>query len=265
MYEKQEERYKNPLKSLALLHGFTGSAENWQPLLDELALPGMRIIALDMPGHGRSSAPADVRRYTMERCCEDILAVLRALGVAPGEAALLGYSMGGRVALYCAFSGFFRAVILESASPGLADAAVRAQRRAADEALAERIEREGVPAFVAYWERMPLFASQQALPEEVRNALRKQRLRNRADGLANSLRGLGTGVQPALHDRLVELHMPVLLITGELDTKFCEIARQMAQSLPQAELCVVPGAGHTVHLEQPAAFASAVKQFLQNS
>ncbi|HLG64663.1 MAG TPA: 2-succinyl-6-hydroxy-2,4-cyclohexadiene-1-carboxylate synthase [Ktedonosporobacter sp.] len=240
--------------TLVLLHGFTGSASGWSGLLAELARTGWRIIALDMLGHGQSDAPADPARYTMEHCQQDIIAVLRELSVNEGEAILLGYSMGGRIALYCAFSGFFRALILESASPGLADAAEREQRRSSDLALAESIEREGIEAFVERWENLPLFATQHNLPAEQRAALHAQRLNNRPAGLANSLRGVGTGEQPALHHRLPELTIPVLLLAGELDAKFCAIARQMAQALPHAQLSIVPEAGHTIHLERPAAF-----------
>jgi len=169
--------------------------------------------------------------------------------------------MGGRIALYCAFSGYFRALILESASPGLATFTERAQRRASDEALAERIEREGIKAFVNYWEQLPLFASQSNLSIECRNAQRAQRLTNRAHGLANSLRGVGTAVQPPLYQRLPELPLPVLLITGELDSKFCHIGQRMAQHLPQAQLQIVPSAGHAIHLEQPERFVTLVHKF----
>ena len=244
-----------------LLHGFTGSSANWEPLFDKVALPGMRIIAIDMLGHGQSSAPEKPERYAMHHCQSDILAALEELGVAPNEAILLGYSMGGRIALYTAFSRFFRALILESASPGLADPVEREQRRRSDSALADSIERGGLAAFIERWEQLPLFASQSNLPLETRQALHRQRLSNRTQGLANSLRGVGTGEQPALHDRLPTLPLPVLLIAGALDTKFCAIARQMEQQLPCATLAIVPGAGHTVHLEQPDLFAQLVRRF----
>jgi 2-succinyl-6-hydroxy-2,4-cyclohexadiene-1-carboxylate synthase len=247
--------------TLVLLHGFTGSAAGWGRHLDVFATCGLRVIALDMLGHGQSDAPEDPQRYSREHCQQDILSALGMLGVGKGEAMLLGYSMGGRIALYMAFSDFFRALILESASPGVADPKEREQRRISDEMLAASIEREGIEAFVERWERLPLFASQVHLPKEVREALRTQRLCNCARGLEHSLRGVGIGVQPALHAQLPILHIPVLLIAGELDTKFCAIARQMAQTLPQAQLCIVPGAGHIVHLEQPEVFDTVVKDF----
>jgi len=247
--------------TLVLLHGFTGSAASWGQHLDVFAHYGFRVLALDMLGHGQSDAPQDAQRYTIEQCQADILAVLVECGVSEGEAILLGYSMGGRIALYTAFSGFFRALILESASPGLAELLARAQRVKSDEQLAARIEQNGIEAFVNYWEHLPLFASQQRLPLEQRQALHEQRMQNRATGLANSLRGVGTGTQPALQERLKTLTIPVLLITGILDSKFCTIAQHMAQSLPNARLHIVPDAGHTVHLEQPELFDRLVHDF----
>lgn len=247
------------MPTLVLLHGFTLNAASWGDLLDKLAMPGMQVIALDMLGHGQSDAPSDPRRYSIEHCQADIIGVLQTLGIR--EAILLGYSMGARIALYTAFAGFFRAIILESASPGLADPAAREQRRMSDEELAARIEREGVAAFVEYWEHIPLFASQNKVAIEQRVELHAQRLANRADGLANSLRGVGTGAQPSLHAHLSELDLPTLLLAGTLDTKFCAIARQMAQQLPGAQLHIIPDAGHTVHLEQPDLFIRQVQAF----
>ena len=247
--------------TLVMLHGFTGSAAGWSTQLELLPPYGLRVITLDLLGHGQSDSPSDPRRYTIEHCRQDILAALQKLGVSKGQAILLGYSMGGRIALYTAFSGYFRALILESASPGLQDPAEREQRRLSDEALAASIERDGIPAFVERWENLPLFASQKSLPLERREELHRQRLQNSAVGLAQSLRGVGTGVQPSLHAQLPTLHIPVLLIAGKLDTKFTTIARHMAQALPQAQLHIIPAAGHTVHLEQPQAFASLVGNF----
>ncbi len=249
--------------TLVLLHGFTGSALTWAGHAERFAAAGMRVIALDMLGHGRSAAPLKPERYGIEHCREDILAALRQLRVPAGRAMLLGYSMGGRIALFAAFSGFFGGLILESASPGIADEAERAARRAGDAALAERIERDGVPAFVDYWENQPLFATQRALPDAVQSAVRAQRLQNVARGLANSLRGVGTGAQPALHDQLSRLAIPTLIIAGAFDAKYVALAREMAAAIPHSELQIVPDAGHTVHLEQPQVFDTLIIQFCQ--
>jgi 2-succinyl-6-hydroxy-2,4-cyclohexadiene-1-carboxylate synthase len=247
---------------LALLHGFTGCAAN---LKSHIAVfeKRFRTVAIDLLGHGESDAPADPVRYRMERCVEDLISVFDQLGFE--RANLLGYSMGGRVALHVASAHpeRIRALVLESASPGLADPAERAARVASDEALAESIERDGLEAFVARWEQLPLFASQSRLPESVRAEQRAQRLRNNPRGLANSLRGLGTGAQTPLWDRLRDVRTPTLLIAGSLDHKFTAIAHSMADALPNARLALVPDAGHTVHLEQPEMFDKLVLEFLE--
>lgn len=245
---------------LLALHGFTGSAATWQPLA--ASWPQYRVIAVDLIGHGASNAPADESRYTMARCAADLAALLDALGVE--RAALLGYSMGGRVALHVALAAPERiaALVLESASPGIEDAGERAARVAADRALAGDIERDGIEAFVDRWEALPMWATQAALPEPVRQRLRAQRLCNSTAGLANSLRGMGAGAQEPLTARLGELRMPVLLIAGQQDAKYRTLACDMRERIRDAQIKIVDGAGHAAHLERPAAFAPLVKEFL---
>lgn len=247
--------------SLVMLHGFTGSAASWQPVAGALARY-CRPVTGDLIGHGQSEAPSDPARYTLDHVARDVFALIEALTQPP--VVLLGYSMGGRVALYLATQrpDLFRAVILESASPGLADPTQRAARRAQDDALADRIEREGITAFVDYWETLPLWASQARLTQVQRDQLRALRLKNDPVGLANCLRGFGTGVQPDLWPTLSDLRLPVLLIVGEDDAKFRAINAQMAAALPNAHLTIVPQAGHTVHLEQPDAYTARVLAFL---
>lgn len=249
-------------RPLLLLHGFTGSAATWAGLAAQLA-PQRQCIALDLIGHGKSGAPADPARYTMEHAVQDIAGLLDVLGISRVD--LLGYSLGGRLALQFAVAapGRVRALILESASPGLASPAERAARIAADDALAEVIERDGIEAFVAHWEALPLWASQAELPAELRARQRTQRLANRPQGLANSLRGMGTGRQRALWDMLPTLTIPTLLLAGALDAKFSAIAQQMAATLPRADLAIIAAAGHAIHLEQPEIFGQRVAVFLE--
>ncbi len=247
---------------LVLLHGFTGRAANWRPLLTRLA-EQWRVIAIDLPGHGDSDAPAAVARYKMRYVAADLVALLTRRDAAPAH--WLGYSMGGRLALYTAVThpGVVRSLILESATAGLPDAAERQARRAADKALAARIERDGIAAFVAEWERQPLFAGVARLPNEARAALHDQRLANSPLGLASSLRGMGTGAQPPLWSRLATMAAPTLLIAGELDAKFVALNERLAATIPGARLRLMADAGHTVHLEQPEAFLAEVIGFLE--
>lgn len=246
---------------LVLLHGFTGSLANWQPHAEAFAAQ-YQVLTVDLPGHGRTDAPEAPARYAMPQVAADVMALAAQVGQMPAH--LLGYSMGGRLALYMAVQNpaQVRSLVLESASPGLADAAAREARIQQDEALAARIERKGVEAFVDYWEQIPLFASQQRLSVEIRQRLRQQRLKNNPRGLANSLRGMGTGVQPSLWQQPGGLVMPVLLMAGALDTKFAGIGQQMYDLMPDARLEVVPDAGHTLHLEAPEWFQAQVLEFL---
>lgn len=247
--------------TLVLLHGFTGSAATWAPYQPIFAT-NYRTIVVDLLGHGQTEAPADPARYSMEQSANDLAGLLTTM--VPGPVNLLGYSMGGRLALYFAvhYPYLVQSLILESASPGLADDAAQQERIHSDEQLAVAIETEGMAAFIERWEKLPLFATQQTLPATVQSQLHEQRLQNDPQGLANSLRGMSTGRQPSLWDQLSTLSMPTLLLAGELDQKFKVIANQMATYLPKATVAIVPAAGHTIHLEQPQAFQEYVLNFL---
>lgn len=246
---------------VVLLHGFTGSTTTWRRLADRLA-PEFEVIAFDIVGHGQSDAPPAVERYEMRRCVDDLVAALRLLGLE--RAAWLGYSMGARTALQIAahHPDAVDVLVLEGVTPGLAAPEERAARVASDEALADRIERDGLEAFVDFWQSIALWDTQDGLSADVVAAIRAQRMANSEVGLANSLRGMGTGAQEPLHDRLEAVSVPTLLLTGALDQKFTTIAQQMAGAMPNAEQHVVAGAGHAVHLEDPMGFESAVAEFL---
>ena len=233
------------MPDLVLLHGFTQTGRSWQPIAHALA-GRYRPAAPDLPGHGDFAE----RRPASFTACD---AYLRALS--DGPFTLCGYSMGGRIALHAAFALADRLdrLVLIGASPGIEDPGERAARRAADDALADRIEAIGVKAFAREWAALPLWAGQ---PETVAAAAYADRLRNTPEGLAAALRGLGTGVMDPLWDALPSLAVPVTLAVGERDEKFRAIAERMAGLLPRAELEIVPGAGHAAQLEQPGAVAA---------
>jgi len=251
---------------LALVHGFTGSALDWDRVVPQLNR-FCRTIRIDLPGHGETEIPSDPNRFTLPSIARDIKHLLHAVGVSAGgrqRAFVAGYSLGGRVAMHVALAApdLLHGLILESASPGIADPQARAARRREDLALAQWIEEHGTAAFVARWERLPLFASQRHLPPEVRERQRADRLRRSAAALAGSLRGASVGAQAPLLNRLWALNLPSLLIAGSLDEKYCEIAREMHGGWPHAALSIVPGAGHNVHLEAPDAYVDQVQRFI---
>ncbi|HMJ01707.1 MAG TPA: 2-succinyl-6-hydroxy-2,4-cyclohexadiene-1-carboxylate synthase [Conexibacter sp.] len=231
-------------ETIVLLHGFTQTGRSWQPTIAALG-ERYRALAPDLRGHGAAAAARPVDFASVRG---DVLTL------APERFVLCGYSMGGRIALSIALAAPSRIarLVLVGASPGLSDAAERRARRAADEALAAGIEREGIEAFASHWSSLPLFEGQ---PRAVVAAAHRTRLAQDPAGLAAALRGLGTGVMEPLWERLPALTMPVALVVGERDMKYRTIAEQMAAALPDATLHVVPGAGHAVQLEAPKAVA----------
>ncbi len=248
--------------ALVMLHGFTGSARSWGVFGDLLAR-SFTTVRLDIVGHGGSDSPASIDHYQMPLAVVDLLDAADRTGFP--EASWLGYSMGGRTALHVAAArpGAVRRLVLVGASPGIAEAEERAARREADEALARRIEVEGIEAFTDYWEAIPLFASQRRLPADVRARIRAGRLACDRTGLANSLRGMGAGAQEPLHHRLHELTVPTLLLAGSDDTKYTEIGAAMAGVLPAGRFVAVPGAGHAAQVEAPAFCAETITAFLR--
>jgi 2-succinyl-6-hydroxy-2,4-cyclohexadiene-1-carboxylate synthase len=237
-----------PGDRVVLVHGFTQTQAAWEPVAAGLRAR-WRLVRVDLPGHGGS---AGVRAGFAEAA--------GLLGECGGRAAYVGYSLGGRLGLRLALDrpALVRALVLLGASPGIADPAARAERRAADEALAAGIERDGVAAFLDRWLAGPLFATlppaQAGLPD---------RLANTAEGLASALRLLGAGAQVPLWDRLAGLRCPTLLVAGALDGRFAAVAADMAAAIgPAAHRALVPGAGHAVHLERPAQVAALLEEFL---
>jgi 2-succinyl-6-hydroxy-2,4-cyclohexadiene-1-carboxylate synthase len=244
-----------------LLHGFTGSGPSMSEVSQALARD-FEVVTPDLPGHGRSIAADDGRVHSFDDCLDRLAATLEHAGHA--HAHWIGYSMGARLALAFAlqFPEHVASLLLIGGRAGVEDASERAARRRADEALADRIETDGIEAFVDEWLEQPLFASQQRLGCEFVAVQRRQRLDNDARSLAASLRGLGPGAQPSLFDELPRLDVPVLLIAGALDRTFVAHARDLERRLPDAEVREIADAGHAVHLEQPAAFIGVARDFL---
>jgi 2-succinyl-6-hydroxy-2,4-cyclohexadiene-1-carboxylate synthase len=222
---------------MLVLHGFAGSPSAFARFFPDADAP-------DLPGHGGA---ADATSW------EEALAQLE-----PGEpVAVFGYSMGARLALALALH-HPRAVtrlILESGTAGIEDGAQRERRKAADDALADFVEREGMVKFVDRWEQHPALASLRPFAER----LRPERVAHRPAGLASALRHLGAGAQPSYWGELEGLRIPVRLIAGAGDDKFTSLAERMLQLIPRAELISIPDCGHAPHIEQPEAFAEALR------
>ena len=247
--------------AILFLHGFMGSSEDWWDVVAALD-ERFYCVAPDLPGHGASlGLPPEY--YTLGGTTRALLVLLDELDVE--RAALAGYSMGGRLALYLALRHPDRCagLFLESTSPGIDDAAERRMRREADDWRASALESGSFEDFLAAWYKQPLFASlsrHKGLVEEIIEVRR----RNDPGELARSLRGMGAGSQPSLWGDLAGLRAPALAVAGELDEKYAGLASRMAALNPMMRTAIVPGAGHNVRLEAPEAHLALLQDFLES-
>ena len=235
--------------NVTLVHGFAQNRGCLGPLAEHLSTR-CRLVRPDAPGHGGSlrHAGADVERGA------DLLV---ATG---GRSTLIGYSMGGRLCLTAALRepDAVDALVLIGATPGISDPVQRSERRGADGELADRLERIGVQAFIEEWLALPLFAG---LPAWAR--FESERRGNTAAGLAASLRHAGTGSMTPLWDRLGELSMPVLWITGASDERYGEIAARAVGAIgSNAHHEAISGAGHAAHLERADEATAMISEFV---
>lgn len=237
-----------------------GSSADWADTIGALR-DEFYCIALDLPGHGRSIALQDANRYKFEWTCSQITEALQVEGYDRGH--LIGYSMGGRIALFFAahHPEWCRSVILESCSPGLESEAERAERRGMDEARAVRLETGDFATFLEAWYDQPLFRTYRDRPDLLHRMIASKHA-NEPTELARSLRGMGTGQQPSLWDRLPDVNVRVLAIAGALDGKYVEIAQRMAVLMPNVHTAIIPNAGHNLHAERPGVFNEIVLDFL---
>ena len=234
--------------SIALLHGFTQTAACWGPFADELSTTHS-LVAIDLPGHGGSGEVRANLSQTTELVASSI-----------DRSIVIGYSLGGRVALHLALGHpqLVERLVIIGATGGLDSEEERRQRRVADESLADHLEDIGVDAFLDEWLSQPMFASLTA-----QQSFRELRATNSAAGLASSLRLCGTGTQESLWSRLGELTMPVLVIAGANDEKFTHLGHRLVESIgTNASIQLIDNAGHSAQLENPEGTAAAITKWL---
>ncbi len=246
---------------LVMLHGFTGDTTTMWPL--SRALTGIRTVyAVDLPGHGRTGLLDEDALHGFVATVDLLADLFGRLDI--GRADVVGYSMGGRFALGLAvlYPDLVETLTLIGASAGIADDGERRARRRADDELADDLLADGIEPFVNRWMALPLFASQDRLGAVALAAARRQRLGNDPAGLAASLRGAGSGAQPSLWSRLHEGDHQTLLLVGAEDAKFRRTAVRLADGLLRSRIAVVPDAGHAAHIENPAATAELIVEFV---
>lgn len=257
-YIDKGERERPPL---IFLHGFMGTASDWLEI-SEILEDEYYCILPDLPGHGRTIAETIDEPLDFDFVALGLMDLMEQLHLA--SAALIGYSMGGRVALYTAtrYPKRFNALVMEGVNPGLQDDKERNNRLVLDEERAERLESTGIARFTESWYETDFFETLRRHPEKL-NKIKTARKNNDTAWMAKVLRELSLGRQPPLWDRLGTLSMPVLLIAGELDHKYRRIAYQMKDYLGDSQVHLTPETGHNSHAEAPEKFAQILTDFLK--
>jgi 2-succinyl-6-hydroxy-2,4-cyclohexadiene-1-carboxylate synthase len=250
----------NRAKPLILfLHGFMGDSNEFNEVIFLLS-DQFCYLTVDLPGHGKTRVMGGEECYTMSNTAHALINLLDQLNVQ--NCFLVGYSMGGRLALYLTlyFPQRFSKIVLESASPGLKSQGDRVERIQGDFDLAKKLEESNFSIFLDSWYNQPLFSS---LKNNANfESLKQTRLHNNPLELAKSLRNLSTGCQPSLWNKLENNKNPLLLLVGESDTKFIAINSEMARLCPFAQLEIVSHCGHNIHFEDPKTFVENVQNFL---
>ena len=227
------------MPEVVFIPGFMQHADSWTPVA---AAVGERYPVTLL----------EFRTWTFEQRVEEIRAA--------GEGrVVVGYSMGGRLALHAATQSGFAGVATVGASAGIEDPAQRARRRAADEQLAAWIETRPIEEVVERWERNPVFASQ---PAELVAAQRPGRLAHDPAELATLLRSAGQGALDPIWHELPAIEAPCAALAGALDKPYAAAAQRIAAVVPNGRAILIPDAGHAAHLEAPAAVADALLGFL---
>jgi 2-succinyl-6-hydroxy-2,4-cyclohexadiene-1-carboxylate synthase len=238
---------------LLVIHGFTENDLTWRELF------GTKVEARYalLPGHGWKPCPATT---SLSGVAADLVAKLP-----PGAHDVVGYSLGGRVALTLAVEHPQRVgrLILVSSTAGLADPAERAQRIRRDDHLARILEDEGISAFVALWEQQELLRPATPYPLRQCETLRAMRLNHDPRGLAGVLRTLGVGTMVGIRERLAAVTARTLLIAGAEDRRYVAEMTAMAAAIPEARFQAIAGSGHGVHREQPYALRRTIENALR--
>lgn len=246
--------------ALVCLHGFLGRGANWQGLATRLQ-HRWRCVLFDLPGHGESHRALPESTLTFPLLADQLLENLDGLTIQ--SCMIAGYSLGGRLALNFALCHPERvkALILESASPGLEIEPEREARRNSDELFANRLLETDMAQFSENWYTLPLFKSLSSRPELLREVVASASS-NDANSMARVLSELSPGRMENLWPKLSELKMRVLLLAGGQDLKYVNLMQRAAGLIENSEFHVIHNAGHNIHLEAPAEFADLVSDFL---
>jgi pimeloyl-ACP methyl ester carboxylesterase len=232
--------------ALILTHGYSSTGQMWAGQVGPLA-EHFKVITWDMRGHGRSDYPEDQSQYSEAATVADMAALLDAVGAK--EAIVGGLSLGGYMSLafHASHPERTRALLIVDTGPGYKNDQARDGWN--DNALrrAERYEAEGLPDLAK-------------ASAEVRLARHRD-----ATGLARAARGMLTQKNARVIESLPTIGVPAIVIVGANDTPFLAASDYMAAKIPGAKKAVIPDAGHSANIDQPAAFNRALLGFLKEA
>lgn len=263
--EMEYEEHGKGDRPFVLVHGFTGSRDDWKEVLPRLAKHG-RTIALDQRGHGGSSSPGDPAGYRLAQLRDDLVGFLDALGIARCD--LLGHSMGGAVALRLVLDHPERVaslVLMDTAASPIATGA----RRLFEEGA--RVAREqGMRALYEVSrkaaERDPNRPpSVQRCIERMTPELHWARIEAKLlamDPVAFGAIGAELTDSPGVADRLGEIRCPTTVLVGSEDAPFRHPSDALARGIPGARQVVIANAAHCPQLENTEAWLAAVEGHL---
>ncbi|MEH1933569.1 MAG: 2-succinyl-6-hydroxy-2,4-cyclohexadiene-1-carboxylate synthase [Nostoc sp.] len=247
---------------ILFLHGFMGNIDEFDEAI-KLLSDDFDYLTLDLPGHGKTQVWGEDEYYTMANTAHALINLLDELKIP--KCFLVGYSMGGRLALYLTlhFPERFLKVVLESASPGLPTEVERLERIKLDTQIGSKltrsVEKSDFAAFLSNWYNQTIFGYIKNHPEY--DPMVESRLQNNPLELDKSLRFMGTGCQPSLWEKLKENKIPMLLLAGEYDEKFISINTEMAKICKFAQIKIISNVGHNIHFENPLPFVENIKDF----
>ncbi len=251
------------------VHGFSEDMGTWAQLVDlfqkNTAYNNYALHCIDLIGHGKSSKPRSAKYYGMDHVIKEIHRTIHTKLTNTSEKyILLGYSLGGRIAMHYALQHAkeLQALILESAAFGIEDAAQRQARKEQDEKLAHMIEQNGIEYFEKYWSALDIFKSQQCLDAHSKAQIKHRRLQNQPHALAHTLRMTGQGKVAYIKHNILQLPLPILYIYGELDKKYAELAQALPMDAKNLTVRKIKQAGHNTHMEKPLDFFTVLINFL---
>lgn len=233
--------------TIIFLHGFMGQGADWQ------------FYIRGFSGRYACFAPNlhdNLKQMSISGMCRQLNNQIK------DPAIIVGYSMGGRVALNFTeeFPLKVKKLVLISANPGIEDEAERNSRIVADELLAKKIENEDFSEFLDNWYKNPIFTG---MSENLKSAIITKKMQNDPKILADSLRIAGTGRMKPLWKGLNGIQVPVLVISGKRDEKYTKISSMISRLIKNCDSEIIPEAAHCVHLEKPEIVFDIIKEFIE--